>query len=172
MPKASSFIVKTTQSNGITEQFARLIGYEPYRDGMFEQRGDNGVKGLYRPLIDVDGYDGVCPIEFNPYKDGNDAMQVAAYLRAHIQISQDGKGLRVTTDEFEAISELPTDKAYLHRHTQIMRDTIMAVAAMYAKKYYDIDPPVNTWTRTETVAPATAPHVKTFHKNLPEGQLK
>ncbi len=164
MPKATSFIVKTTQTNSITAQFARLIGYEPWRDGKFEQVGDNGVKGLFRPQIDVNGYDGVCPVEFNPYADGNDALMVAAYLRAHIQIAQDGKGLMVSTDEFEAVSELPTESAYLHRHAKIMRDTIMAVAAMYVKKYYDIDPPVNTMTRTETVEPATAHNVTTRHK--------
>lgn len=164
MTHANIFVIKTTQSNSITAQFARLVGYEPYRDGAFQQVGDNGVKGLYRPMIDVSGYDGVCPIEFNPYEDGNDALMVAAYLRAHIQISQDGKGLMVSTDEFEAVSELPTESAYLHRHAKIMRDTIMAVAAMYVKKYYDIDPPVNTMTRTETVEPASAPHVQTRHK--------
>lgn len=165
MPKATSFlIIKTTQSNGITAQFAKLVGYEPYRDDKFEQVGDNGVRGIYRPLIDETGYDGICPVTFNPYEDGNDAMMVAAYLRMRIEISQDGKTIRASTDEFEAQAELPIQKAYLFTHAKIMRDVIMALGAMYVKKYYDIDPPVNTTTRTQSVEPATAHHVKTYSK--------
>lgn len=162
--KKSSFVIMTTQPNGITAQFARLLGYEPYHDGKFQQEGDNGVKALYRPMIDLSGYDGVCPIEFNPYEDGNDAMMVAIYLKAHIQISQDGKGLMVSIPEFEAVVELPTEKAYLHQHAKITRDAIMAVGAMYVKKYYGIDPPVNTYTRTEINEPATSTNVITRHK--------
>jgi hypothetical protein len=164
MPKSSSFIIKTRQTNGITEQFARLVGYEPYPDGRFLQVGDNGVKCLYRPLIDENGYEGVCPVEFNPYENGSDAMQVAAYLRAFICVSADGKQVSVATNDFEAVADLPQNKSYMQQHAKIMRDTIMAVAAMYVKKHFDIDPPVNTTTRSETHEPTAAPHVKTYIK--------
>jgi hypothetical protein len=164
MSNVSLVVIKTTEINGITAKFAQLVGYEPYRNGSFQQVGDNGVKGLYRPMIDVDGYDGVCPIEFTPYDDGTDAMMVAAYMRAQIDVSRDGKSLKVSTHEFEAEAELPQNKAYMVSHAKIMRQTIMAVAAMYVKKHYDIDPPVNTTTRTETQTPATAHNVTTRHK--------
>jgi hypothetical protein len=156
MSNVSLVVIKTTETNGITAQFARLLGYEPYRNGRFEPLGENGVKGLYRPMIDVDGYNGVCPIDFTPYDDGTDAMMVAAYLRMSIDVSRDGKTLKASTHEFEAEAELPQNKAYMVHHAKIMRQTIMAVAAMYVKKHYDIDPPVNTTTRTVVEHPAHA----------------
>lgn len=163
MSNVSLVVIKTTQANGITVKLAQLLGYEPYRNGVFQQLGDNGVKCLYRPMIDVDGYNGVCPIEFTPYDDGTDAMMVAAYLRMYIEVSRDGKTLKASTHEFEAEAELPQNKAYMVHHAKIMRQTIMAVAAMYVKKHYDIDPPVNTTTRTEIKHPA-ASNVTTRHK--------
>lgn len=163
MSNASLVVIKTSETNGITAKFAHLLGYEPYSNGLFQKAGDNGVKAIFRPRIDVDGYNGVCPIDFNPYDDGTDAMMVAAYLRMNIEVAPDGKSLKVTTREFEAVAPLPENKAYLIHHSKIMRQTIMAVAAMHVKKYFNIDPPVNTTTRIENEYP-TAFNVETRHK--------
>jgi hypothetical protein len=160
----NEFVIKIQETNQITAQFARLVGYEPLRGDVFEPMGDNGVRGVYRPLIDATGYDGICPVKFNPYDHGGDAMMVAAYLRMSIDVSPDGKTLKCSTPEFEAEVELPTGGAYLFAHVKLMRDAIMAVGAMYVKKYYDIDPPVNTTTRTRTVTPATNPAIKVQNK--------
>lgn len=136
-------IVKYTEANRVTCKMARLIGFEPMPDGCFERLSETAIRCIHRPLQKVNGYSGICPETFDPYKDGNDCLMVAGYLNItleNIVVAGGTQAVRAYNHEFETEVQTVNDSPFMFQHAKMARRAIMQIAEMFVKKHFDIDP--------------------------------